>query len=376
MDFVFTLVSIGLLLLFAKLLGELSERFGVSSLVGEIIAGIMLGPVIGLVSLNNFIDNFVMLGIILLLFLAGMEVKFDEIKNNIYAASALAASAGILSFIFGMIVGLIFFNDFIVGFAIGTVLASTSNGTLFSLLMKSHHFNTSAGKLIIASSICDDVLGIIALSFFSFFGAHEAVSWNKISAIFFVVVGLYLVVFTAGERLIKVIIKYISRFKSDEVLFAIPFGITILMAYFTENIGVSLAAGAFLAGMTMANSEFTPIIESKIKILGNGFLIPLFYASIGTLLVFRDVNIYLVAAIFAAAVFGKVIGSALVAKLLRLHKSEIKIVCIALIPRGNENMALAQLVFALGLVAMSVYTSLLIALVLTVIASAILMKLL
>ncbi len=371
------LLSIGLLLVFAKILGEVTERFGVSSLTGQIFAGILLGPVIGLVSVGSFLDNFITFGIILLLFLAGLEVKFEDIKNNIYLASALAIGAGMLSFILGMLVGLIFFNNYIIGFAIGTVLTSTSNGTLFAILMKTRHFTTPTGKLIIATTIADDILGILALSLFSFLSVNlQPNIISDVSALFFIAIGLYLVVLTAGEKIVRHVLNLFSKFHDEQILLALPIAVAFFLAYATQNLGLSLAAGAFLAGMTMANSHFaSSVIEPKMKTIGHGLFIPLFYASIGTLLIIKDINVLLVMSIFLAAVLGKFIGASVIAKIAGLRFQEIKLIGISLMPRGNENIALAQLVFVLGLISVQVYTSVIFAMIATVIVTPIAMKL-
>ncbi len=368
-------LSIGLLLLFAKILGELTERFGLSSLVGEICAGVFLGPLVGLVAIGNFLDHFITFGIILLLFLAGLEVKFEEIKRNIYLASVIAIGAGMLSFLLGMLVGLFFFQNFIIGFAIGTVLVSTSNGTLFALLMKTKYFKEPIGRLIVATTIADDILGILALSLFSFVSANLQPKINDVSSLFFIAIGLYLVVLTVGEKIIQQALSFFSKFRDEHILLVVPVAITFLLAFATQNLKLTLAAGAFLSGMTMANSHFaSAVIEPKVKLLGHSFMIPLFYAAIGTLLVLKDLNLVLVFAIFLAAIFGKLMGSAFVAKFAGLRWHEIKLMGIALIPRGNENIALAQLVFALGLIAANVYTSIIFAMIGTVIITPILMK--
>ncbi len=371
------LLSIGLLLLFAKVLGEITERFGVSSLLGEICSGIILGPLVGIVIIGPFLENFITLGIIMLLFLAGLEVKFDDIRNNVYIASALAMGAGFLSFILGMLVGLYFFNNFLVGFAIGTVLVSTSNGTLFMLLMKTKHFHTPTGRLIVATTIADDVVGLIALSLFSFYSGNVTSNViTDVSALFFITIGLYLVVLTAGEKIIRRVIGLASKFHDEQIMLALPLVIALLAGYVTQNLRLSMAAGAFLAGMTVANTEFTAsVIEPKAKLLGHAFLIPLFYASIGTLLVLSDLNAFLILSILGAAVFGKVFGSAIVGKFAGFGFHDIKLISISLIPRGNENIALAQIVFGLGLISASLYTSIIFAMIGTVILTPILMKL-
>ena len=95
------LLSLALMLLFAKLLGNLFERFGVASLVGEILAGIILGPLLGWVVLGDFLGGFMTLGIIFLMFIAGMGVRLDDIRDNVYKATLLGIAGGVFSFVLG-----------------------------------------------------------------------------------------------------------------------------------------------------------------------------------------------------------------------------------------------------------------------------------
>ena len=375
MDIAMIFLGVGLLLLFAKVLGALTDRFGMSSLVGEICAGIILGPIAGLISMGGFMENFLTFAIVILLFLAGLQVKFDDIRTNSYIASALALGGGMLSFVFGTIVGIVFFNSVLAGFAIGVIILSTSDSILVALLTKTNQLNTHLGKVIIAGGIADDILGPLVIALFSVYAMHESLSINNISALFFIAIGLYLVTMTAGDRIVKQILKIFNKFKDDQILFAIPIALTLLLAFATDRLQLSVAVGAFLSGMIMANSDFASIIDSKVKDLGHGFLIPLFFASIGTLLVFEDINPIFVVAIAIAAMGGKFIGAALVSKLSGFRGNEIKIIGVSLMPRGSENIALAQLLFALGLISVAIYTSVVFAIVLTVIISPILLRL-
>lgn len=369
------LIVAGLLLLFAKILGSLSSRLGVSSIVGEIIAGIILGPIIGLVVLGEFMNSFIILGIIVLLFLAGLEVKFDKIKKNMYMAIVIALGGGLASFFLGVLVGLMFFQDMIVGIAIGTIIATTSNDAMFRLLIDRGYFNTPLGNTVIAATIADDVLGLMMLSIFTVIVTESSLTITDIDKLFFIAVGVYLVILTAGTRIIHGIISFFRRFRDSEILLTIPLVIALLLAYFTQNIGLSLAAGAFLAGITMSNIEISPAIEPKIKTIGNGFLIPLFYAAVGTMLVITELNPYLIAAIFFVAVIGKLAGSGLLSKLLGFRRSEAQFIGISLMPRGNENIAIAQLVFLLGIISIEVYASVIYAILVTIVLTPVLLKL-
>jgi Kef-type K+ transport system membrane component KefB len=370
------LLAMGLMLLFAKIFGEIVERYGIASLVGELIAGILLGPVLGWVVLGEFLIEFMTFGVIFMLLIAGLEVKFEEIKKHIYMASALAFFGGLVSFFLGFVVGMIFFNNIIVAIAIGVVLVSTSNGALFLILMRINEFDTKVGRAIIAVTIADDIVGILALSFFTMFMTSASIVFGDLAKLFLISIGFYLFMLTFGVKLFNKLLNIAGFLHDENILFTMPIIITFVLAYMTQNLNLSLAVGAFLAGVAMANNKFTDsVIRPKIDVLGYGLLLPLFYASIGTLLVFSGLDILLIIAILVAAVLGKFIGCGLMSRFFNYKWEEIKLIGLSMIPRGNENIVVIQIIFLLGALTLQAYTSVIFAVVLTVIFAPMLLRL-
>lgn len=368
------LFAMAVMLLVAKLFGEIVERFGVASLVGEIAAGLLLGPLLGWVVIGDFLHGFLTFGVILLLFIAGLEVKFEDIKKYAYKAAFLATAGGLISFFLGFMIGMFFFNNMLVAIAIGTVMISTSNGALFLLLMRSGEFDSKTGKMIIAITIADDIVGILSLSFFNMY-VRQTVALSQMLFVFLVSIGFYVFVLEFGAQKIGKFLDRINVFRDEHILFTVPVAIAFLLAYVTHNLGLSVATGAFLAGMAMANSQFTdPIITQKVNILAKGFLVPLFYASIGTLLIFTGINALLVIAIIVAALLGKLIGCGLFSWFVGANRDEMKLIGVSMMPRGDENIVILQIVLLLGVITTTIYTSLVFAIVATTIIAPILIK--
>jgi len=369
------LLAVGLLLLFAKIFGLIAERFGIASLVGELVAGIVLGPILGWVILGPFLEEFITFGVIFMLLLAGLEVKFQDIKKHTYMASFLAFTGGLISFFLGFGIGMIFFNDFVVGVAIGVVLVATSNGTLFMILMKIGEFNSRVGKTIVAITIADDIIGILALSFFTMFMTSTNIAIGDLVKLFLISIGFYLFMLTFGSKVFNKILDIAGFLHDEHILFTMPIVITFILAYVTHHLSLSLAVGAFLAGIAMANNKFTDsIIKPKIDVLGNGFILPLFYASVGTILVFVGVDVLLIVSLLAASIIGKFIGCGLFSKYFGYSWEEVKLIGLSMTPRGNENIVIVQIIFMLGALTMAIYTSIIFAMMLTVILTPILIK--
>lgn len=368
-------LAMGLLLLFAKVLGEICEKYGVASLVGELIGGVILGPILGWVILGSFLTEFITFGVIFMLLIAGMEVKFEDIKKHIYMASFLAFMGGMLSFFLGFLVGMLFFNNIVVSVAIGVALVSTSNGTLFMILLNIGEFNSKLGKAIIATTIADDIVGILALSFLSVMMTSAHVAVGDIAKLFLISIGFYLFMLTFGTKAMNKILNALGSLRNEYLLFTIPVAVTLILAYVTNQLSLSIAVGSFLAGVAMGNNKFTEsVIKPKIEVMGYGFIIPLFYATVGAMLVLVGLDIFLIIALLIAAILGKFIGCGLLSKLYGYNWEEMKLFGLSMIPRGNENIGFLQIIFLLGAITMHVYTSVLFTLILTVILAPVLIK--
>src|SRR3989338_7401444 len=113
------LLELGIILLFAKFFGMVAKKLKTSALVGEIVAGIIAGPILGIVHPSLSLEFFSLLGIMLLVFLIGLETNFKEVKKNIYIGSSLAITGSVLTFLGGLAAGIVLFNDIQTGIVIG-----------------------------------------------------------------------------------------------------------------------------------------------------------------------------------------------------------------------------------------------------------------
>lgn len=368
------LLSIGLLLLFAKVFGEIAERAGVASLVGEIAAGILIGPLLNIADLGPFLNVVITLGIIFLLFYSGLEVKLEDIQSDLYTASGLATLGGAASGFLGFIAGYYIFNDFLTSVVIGIVLISTSNGTVFRILEQTKKFKTNIGRLIIATTIADDVVSIIALSFFTSLVLKSGIYVGELFTLFLISLGFYLFLLTFGTRVFNRLLGIVGLFRDEHIFLALPISIAFLVSLFTENLGLSFATGAFLTGMAMSKSRFTEaVMLPGMRVVSNGFLVPLFYAAVGTLLVFTEINLTLIALLLAAAMVGKMVLFA-AGYFIGLTTNESKLLGVIMTPRGDSNIIFAQIALLLGVISLNVYSSLIFVIIATTLLAPVMLR--
>ncbi|MBI4896726.1 MAG: cation:proton antiporter [Candidatus Aenigmarchaeota archaeon] len=370
------LIIFALLLLGAKVLEFVAESIGFPPLLGQILAGILLGPVLGFVAIQNGILDFLSIAIIFVLFLAGLEVKSNDLQERLYESSAVAFGADILSLAMGFALGYFLLHSVIAGLAIGVIIISTSNDSLFSLLLKTGKLKTTIGKFIVSTNIADDVIGVLSISFFTMYVVYSHVIVTDLAKLFLISIGIYLFVLTVGSKINRAILNFVSTLKDEQLFLAVPVVIAFLLSYVTQNVGLSIAAGAFLAGTTMSNTSFTEsIIKPKVETLANSFFVPLFYAAIGSILVMTNLNLSILIGVLVVSIFGKYIGAYVSSFLIGFKHEDSHLLGICMIPRGNDNIIIAQIVLSLGVISLSIYSSVIFALIGTTILTPLLMKL-
>jgi Kef-type K+ transport system membrane component KefB len=264
-----------------------------------------------------------------------------------------------------------------VSLAIGIIFISTGDAVLFTVLQRTGEMKTRRGKLAIATTTADDIVGVLALSFFTFLFLYGSINFQELFTLFLIAIGFYVIMLTVGMKIINKIIGLAGYMADEQILFSIPIGIVFLLAVMSENIGLGIATGAFLAGMAMAKSRFKEeIIIPKLKIISDGFVIPVFYALIGTYLIFAGINIPIVILLTAAAILGKILGTMALGKLLGMRTEDTKVIGVLMTPRGDYNLAVSQIALALGVFSAytGLYTSVVFSIILTILIAPILIK--
>lgn len=374
------LFSIAVLLIAAKILGEISERLGFSSLVGEVIAGIIVGPsLLGLVHPSEMMNILAVIGIFFLMFLIGLSAKFEEaLENNTYKAALIAILGGTLSFVFAFIAGIGLGYSTLVAVTIGAALTSTAMGITVRALSELGHFYGRLSRILIASNVADDVFSVIVMSLFLGFiqfGQIDIVdSWK----IFLVVIGFFIIILKFGGLVAEKIMNFTVKMRDQEAMIAIPVVLMFLIALLGEQVRIAGVTGAFLAGIILSKTKYAEtVIMPKAKTLGYGFLIPLFFAYTGT-----NVNLFsiggmewiLFIAIIIAAISGKFIGTYLGAKVSGYEEDECRKLGWGMIPRAEYTLVIGQLALVAAAITASIYSVLVVFVLFTTIATPIILK--
>ncbi len=371
------LLYIALILLGAKILGEIAERLGFSALIGEVLAGVIFGPLLGIIKPDPFLDQVAGLGILFLLFIIGMNVKIDDIKKDSYKGGVLALAGAGLSFIAGFAVGFFSFNSINIGFFLGIAVMSSSTLIGSKTLRDAGEIKTRVHEMALAIDMADKVIAILALSLLTTYFTYGGVQIWNVAILFFVLLGLFVVITTIGSSAVT---KFLSLFKTmndEQMLVSISLVIVFILAFLTEQVGIASVTGAFLAGIAISKSHMAEnVIMPKVKIIGHGFFIPIFFAYSAVLMnlgsAYASLSVIII--LVVVGVLAKVIGSGYASKLYKMSPKEGLRIGVSMVPRGEFAIVISQVALTASIISNSVYTTVMIFVIITIILTPILMK--
>lgn len=386
MDYTF-LFSIALILISTKILGLVTKRFQMPQVVGALAAGVILGPaVFGLLQKNDFITNLSELGVIVLMFTAGLETDIKELKRA-GKASLIIATLGVIVPLIGGFALSAFFNNngnvtamdqkqILQNIFIGVVLTATSVSITVETLKELGKLNTRAGNAILGAAIIDDIIGIIALTIITSFADSTVNVWLVLLKI----VLFFAVSIVVGYGFYKFFEWLNGRYNKDMRRFVIlAFVFCLLLSFAAEEFfGVADITGAFIAGVVISNSQRANYIASRFETLSYILLSPIFFASIGLNMQLTSMTpmIWLFAALITIlAIVSKIVGCGLGAKLCRYTNAESMQIGVGMISRGEVALIVANKGLALGLMSEIYFGPLVLMVIATTIVTPILLKL-
>jgi Kef-type K+ transport system membrane component KefB len=351
-------IPLSMLVVFAsaKLLAEVLERLGQPGIVGEILAGILIGPhVLGWMTPNNALTTLADLGVMFLLFRVGLEVKASELMRVGGAAMLVAVTGVAVPFALGWGIMRLWGEPQLESVFTGAAMVATSVGITAQVLAARGLLATRSAQIILAAAVVDDVLGLIVLALVSDM-AKGAVQYLNVAITGAVALGFTAFVAKFGTRMAKRVIPRVNETLSlAEGEFALAmtllFGLSVLAVY----AGVAAIVGAFLAGMALSES-----VAQRVHEFTNGvaeLLVPFFLAGIGlhfdTTAFANGRTLGLASAILLAAIVSKFVGCG--AGAMRMGRTDAVRVGVGMIPRGEVGMVVAQIGLRMGVMAENVY---------------------
>ncbi|WP_281950945.1 cation:proton antiporter [Nitrosophilus kaiyonis] len=373
-----------LIILFsARVFGEIFRKLSFPSVLGELLAGLILGPsLFGIVELNEVIKLLAEIGIILLLFDVGLETDLKKLLHTGWMATFVATAGFILSFIFGSLISYYVFGfNEIESMFIGGTITATSIGITIRVLQDLDKRNTQEAEVVIGAAVLDDIFGVILLAILYEFSSSGKVSFIYASKVFIFILGFFIIAPVAAKIIATLIKKYHDTNKIPGLLPTSVFMLVLFFAWLAKKSGAPEIVGGFAAGLALSRRFFLPFglalsydvkfsqkLENEIKPLIYVFT-PFFFVAVGLSMNLKEIAWneafiwYLFFSIFFIAIIGKILG----ALFIPIDFKRRLIVGISMVPRGEVGLIFAEMGRISNIFTNEIYAALILVIVFTTI---------
>ncbi|MDR0951850.1 MAG: cation:proton antiporter [Oscillospiraceae bacterium] len=381
------LLDIAIILLATKALGLVTRRIHLPQVVGALLAGLLLGPaVLGLLTETDFLSRLSEIGVIVIMFAAGLETDLKELVKNGKAGFLVALLGVLIPLAGGTAFGFIFNrgeladggNLLLQHIFLGTVLTATSVSITVEALKEMGKLNTKVGSTILAAALIDDVLGLICLTIVSSFGGDSSAGIGTV----LLKIALFLVFSVLVFIFLKKFVEWYSHRLSDRHLQRFPilaFACCLLVAFCAERFfGVADITGAYVAGITFGATKQGDYIDSRVRPISYMLLTPIFFASVGmnaTLDGFGPTVILAAVVFVILAVLTKLLGCGIGAKLCGMSNKDALRTGLGMACRGEVALIVTNKGKELGLVPDAFVSVIIIMVVCTAILTPVMLKL-
>lgn len=376
--------DLAIIIVFAKFFGILARKCKAPQVVGEIIAGLLIGPsVLGFVNQTEFLNGMAEVGVVLLMFSAGLETDLKELLKTGPVAFLIACAGVFTPLLGGTLLYMGFYGTapwgsegFYKAVFIGVIMTATSVSITVESLREMGKLKGKVGTTILSAAIIDDVIGIIVLTFVVGFKNPDSNPGKVVlSTVLFFAMAL-----VVGFILFKIFQGFDNRYPHTRRIPIISLALCFFFAYAAEKFfGIADITGAYVAGIILCSMRDSSYIEEKMEVSSYMIFGPVFFASIGlkTNIENVDGNILLFSLGFViVALITKIIGCGLMAKLCRFRFQDSLKIGVGMMTRGEVALIVAQKGLSVGLLTPVYFTSVILLIIVSSIMTPIVLKLL
>lgn len=376
------LLTIAIIMLFTKIFGLTSERVHMPQVVGALVAGVLVGPSgFAWVGESDFLVKAAEIGVIILMFNAGLDTDLEELKSTGFASFIIAVIGVLVPLAGGMGCYLLFKNEpsdpmnMLKAAFIGVVLTATSVSITVETLREMGKLKSKVGTAILGAAVIDDILGIVVLTVLTAFTDPSV----KPLLVFGRILAFFVFVVVAGFVMHRAFILMEQRWHKHRRIAIYALVFAFLMSYVAEVFfGIADITGAYFAGIVMCNlSDTRDYVASKTNVLGYMLFSPLFFASIGiktnlegltgTLVLFAVV-------LTVVAILSKIIGCGLGARMMGFQTYDAFSIGLGMVSRGEVALIVAQKGEQAGLINSEMFPAIVLVVIVTTLVTPILLK--
>jgi Kef-type K+ transport system membrane component KefB len=366
------LLGLVLVWLAAKVAGEGMERIGQTAVLGELLAGVIIGPgVLGLVHESEALHALAELGVLILLFEVGLESDLGDLLRAGVQAALVALVGVVVPFAmgFGIMQGL--GHSPLLAVFVGATLTATSVGITARVLADLGRLQDAAAKVVLGAAVVDDILGLIILAVVIGIAQTGGVSLAAVGLLSAKAIMFLVIAIVVGIRLAPTLVKWVGRMRARGTLLVYSVVFAIALAAAADMIGLATIIGAFAAGLVLATTERREHIEERIKPVAD-LLVPVFFVTVGMKVQPAMLNPFAENAQFGIAMLltAVAISSKLVAGIAVYQRGVRRWpVGVGMVPRGEVGLIFAGAGLAAGVIAEDLYAALVAVVMLTTFAA-------
>lgn len=375
------LVSVAIIMLSTKILGDLTKKVSMPQVVGALLAGVIIGPTgLGIIAETDFISYTAEIGVIMLMFLAGLDTDINEINRNKVACIVVACIGVAVPLIGGTACYYFFFEagasdylSILKAVFVGVVLTATSVSITVEALREMGKLEGKVGNVILGAAVIDDIIGIIVLTIVT------SLKDNSISiGMVLLKILLYVIIMGILGYLITKNKKFIDKNLKKQRITTYIFASCLLVAFASEHFfGVADITGAYLLGLFLSNHEIKREVARKVNVPSYLFFSPIFFASVGLKVELEGMTgsiIVFSLILLAVAIVTKIIGCGLGAKICGFGNREALQVGVGMVSRGEVALIVAQKGYSLGLLDSAIMPAVVLVVIATTILTPVILK--
>lgn len=376
--------DLAIILFFAKFCGVLARKCKAPQVVGQIIAGLILGPcVLGLSSQTDFITQLAEVGVIILMFEVGLETDLKELLKTGPIALLIACAGVFVPLVMGTLLYMGFYGTapwgsetFYKAVFIGMIMTATSVSITVASLQELGKIKSKVGTTIVSAAIIDDVIGILVLTFVIGFKNPE----SKPGTVLLQTIAFFAVAIIGGYIVFKVFSTLDKRYPHTRRIPIVSLAFCFALSYIAEKyFGIADITGAYIAGVVLCSLSDNEYIERKSDVISYMFFGPIFFASIGLKTSFTAMNgkLFAFCICFVMVALGaKIIGCGLVGKVCKFNFSDSLKIGVGMMTRGEVALIVSQKGLAAGLLTADYFAAVILLILVSSIATPIVLKLL
>ncbi|MCZ0756875.1 cation:proton antiporter [Anoxybacillus sp. J5B_2022] len=369
------ILQLATILFASKIAGDISVRLGQPAVLGKLLIGIVLGPtVLGIVNDTEILKEVSQIGVILLMFIAGLETDMNEFKRTGKAATFV----GVLGIIVPLSLGYIAGNA--IGLApaqavfLGLLLSATSVSISVQVLKEMNQLQSKEGSTILGAAVIDDILVIVSLAFLMSLTGSDVVLGTVIlkKVVFFALAIL------AAWKIVPLILQWFAPLRVDEAVISAGLIICFTFAYFAEATGVAAIIGAYIAGIGISFTDYKKEIFHKVETISYSIFVPVFFTSIGVAVELSGVgkHLWLIVGLSVLAIFTKLVGAAFGAKLAGFAWKSSLAVGAGMVSRGEVALIIAGIGLESKLLTADLFAAIVVVVLVTTLVTPPLLKML